>query len=116
MGSGADQRPTEPAQRRLAAQPFRATMPAMGVFITFLLGIGNFAMHRAVLESGHPMLREVRWHASSRLGRMSMALEFVLLLAAMLLVDAGRTGWGMTYAVYSGLNAIVAWTIVTRRF
>jgi len=87
----------------------------MGVFITFLLGIGNFAMHRAVLESGHPLLRQVGWHTASRLGRMSMALEFVLLLAAMLLVDAGRTGWGMGYAFYSALNAIVAWTILNRR-
>ncbi len=87
----------------------------MGVFLTFLLGIGNFALHRAVLESGHPMLAMSRWHRNSPLGRMSMALEFVLLLSAMLLVSAGRNGWGVAYAVYSALNAALAWAILTRR-
>jgi hypothetical protein len=87
----------------------------MGVFITFLLGIGNFALHRAVLESGHPMLSANQWHKTSPLGRMMMALEFVLLLSAMLLVSAGRTGWGIGYAIYSALNALSAWAILTRR-
>ena len=87
----------------------------MGILITFLLGIVNFAMHRAVLESGHPMLAESRWHRTSKLGRMSLALEFVLLLAAMLLVAAGRTGWSYAYAFYSALNRLAAWAVLTRR-
>lgn len=90
--------------------------PVVGIWIMFLLGVGNFALHRAVLESGHPMLQHSRWHKSSPLGRMSMALEFVLLLCAMLLVAGGRSGWGIGYAVYSVLNAITAWAILTRRF
>lgn len=87
----------------------------MAVLVTFLLGIANFALQRAVLESGHPMLSASRWHKTSPLGRMSMALEFVLLLSAMLLVSAGRTGWGIAYAVYSALNALAAWAILSRR-
>lgn len=87
----------------------------MGVIVTFVLGIGNFALHRAMLESGHPLLAEVGWDISSHLGRMSLALEFVLLLAAMLLVDAGRTGWGVGYAIYSAFNCAFAWAILTRR-
>lgn len=87
----------------------------MGILITFLLGIGNFALHRAVLESGHPLLAESRWHSRSRLGRMSLALEFVLLLSAMLLVAAGRTGWGIGYAAYSAVNGLAAWAILSRR-
>lgn len=94
----------------------RHTGRSMGVFICFLLGIGNFALHRAMLESGHPLLREGRYYASSYLGRMSMALEFVLLLAAMLLVAGGHRGWGIAYAVYSALNGLLAWAILTRRF
>ncbi len=87
----------------------------MGVFITFCLGIGNFALHRAVLESGHPWLTLSRWHKSSLLGRMSLSFEFVLLLAVMLLVSSGRTGWGIAYAFYSAMNAGAAWAILTRR-
>lgn len=88
---------------------------AMGILIIFLLGIANFALNRAVLESGHPMLRVWRWHKTSPLGRMSLALEFVLLLSAMLLVYAGRSGWGIGYAIYSALNALAAWSVLSRR-
>ena len=28
----------------------------MGLILVFLLGMGNFAVHKAVLESDHPML------------------------------------------------------------
>jgi hypothetical protein len=83
--------------------------------ITFLLGIGNFALHRAVLESGHPMLVRAQWQWRSPLGRMSTALEFVLLLAALLLVAGGRTGWGIAYGIYSALNGLTVWLILSRR-
>lgn len=87
----------------------------MGIVITFLLGIANFALHRAVLESGHPLLAASRWHRTSLLGRMTLTWEFVLLLAVMLLVAGGRTGWGIGYAFYSALNGLAAWAILTRR-
>ena len=90
-------------------------MNRVAILITFILGVCNFALHRAVLESGHPMLEQSQWYRSSPLGRMSMALEFVLLLTAMLLVAGGKTGWGIVYAVYSVLNGIAAWAILSRR-
>ena len=71
----------------------------MGFVLTFLLGIGNFAMHKAVLESRHPML----------------ALEFLLLVGALLLSASGHTGWGWAYLAYSALNAVSAWLILSRR-
>ena len=88
----------------------------MAILITFLLGIGNFALHRAALESRHPMLVRAQWQWSSPRGRMSMALEFVLLLAALILVAGGRTGWAIAYAVYSALNGFSVWLILSRRF
>ncbi len=87
----------------------------MGILITFLLGIGNFALNRAVLESGHPALSAWRWDRTSLLGRMMLAWEFVLLLAVMLLVAGGRTGWGIFYVLYTALNGLAAWAILTRR-
>ena len=51
---------------------------------TFLLGIANFALHKAVLESGHPLLGRMPF--MNMLGpRASLAAEFLVLLGAMLL-------------------------------
>ena len=83
----------------------------MALVLTFLLGIGNFAMHKAVLESRHPMLAQMPWIG----GRFSLALEFVLLVGALLLAASGHSGWGWAYLAYSALNAISAWLILSRR-
>ena len=87
----------------------------MAILFTFLLGIGNFAIHKAVLESGHPMLGKMPWFVHMLGGRVSMATEFLILLAALLLVADGNTGWGIAYLAYSGLNGLAAWLIISRR-
>jgi hypothetical protein len=79
-----------------------------------LLGIGNFAMHKAVLESGHPVFSG-SGAAKVLGGKASMAAEFVILLAAMLLVANGYAGWGWAYLGYSVMNALAAWLVLTRR-
>ena len=33
----------------------------MALAFIFVLGIGNFALHKAVLESGHPLLGQMPW-------------------------------------------------------
>ncbi len=87
----------------------------MAIFFTFLLGIGNFAMHKAVLESGHPLLGKMPWFVHLLGGPVSLASEFLVLLAAMLLVANGQTGWGIAYLAYSCINGTAAWLIITRR-
>ncbi|OCC23977.1 hypothetical protein MB02_09205 [Croceicoccus estronivorus] len=87
----------------------------MAILFIFLLGIGNFAMHKAVLESGHPLLGQMPWFVHMLGGRVSMATEFLILLAALLLVANGHPGWGIAYFLYSGINGIAAWLIITRR-
>lgn len=87
----------------------------MAIFLIFLLGIGNFAMHKAVLESGHPLLGQLPWFVHLLGGRIGFASEFLVLLAALLLVANDSTGWGIAYLVYSGFNAVAAWLIITRR-
>lgn len=87
----------------------------MVILFVFLLGIGNFALHQAVLKSGHPLLGQVRWLIDSLRGRGSMALEFALLLAALLLVDGGHPGWAWVYGGYSAVNGLSAWLILSRR-
>jgi hypothetical protein len=86
----------------------------MAIILTFLLGIGNFAMHKAVLESRHPILAQMPWFELMG-GRFSMGLEFLLLVGALLLAASGHPSWGWAYFVYSALNGIAGWLIVSRR-
>ena len=87
----------------------------MVILFVFLLGVGNFALHRAVLDSGHPALAEVAWLVEGLGRRASLVLEFVLLLAALLLVAGGHPGWAWGYFAYSGLNGLAAWLMLSRR-
>lgn len=87
----------------------------MAILLTFLLGVGNFAMHKAVLESWHPLLGQVPWFVHLLGGRVSLMAEFLLLLAALLLVAGGYPTWGWAYFGYSLLNGFAAWLILTRR-
>jgi hypothetical protein len=85
------------------------------LLLTFLLGIGNFAVHKAVLESGHPLLGRMPWFVHMLGGRGSLVAEFLILLGAMLLVGTGSGGWAWAYFGYTFLNAVAAWLILTRR-
>jgi hypothetical protein len=85
------------------------------LLFTFLLGVLNFGLHKAVLESGHPLLGRVPGFARTFAGNGSLAVEFLLLLAAMLLVGIGHPGWAWAYAGYTLLNGVAAWLILTRR-
>ena len=89
-------------------------MSGMALVLTFLLGIGNFAMHKAVLESRHPMLAQLPWFGVMG-GRFSLAVEFMLLIGALLLAASGHSAWGWAYLAYSALNGISAWLILSRR-
>jgi hypothetical protein len=87
----------------------------MGILLTFLLGIGNFTLHKAVMESGHPLLGRLPWFYHALGGRFSMAVEFLMLLAALLFVAQGF-GWAaVAYLVYTMLNGFSAWLILTGR-
>lgn len=86
----------------------------MALIVTFLLGVANFALHKAMLESHHPMLKQMPWFEMLG-GRFSMGLEFLMLLGALLLTASGYPGWGWAYLAYSALNALSAWLILSRR-
>ena len=87
----------------------------MGILLTFLLGIGNFTLHKAVMESGHPLLGKLPWFYHALGGRFSLGVEFLMLLAALLLVAEGFAGAAVAYLVYSLLNSVSAWLILTGR-
>jgi hypothetical protein len=87
----------------------------MAIVIVFILGIANFALHRAVLESDHPLVDSLP--AMFRLlgGRMSLVVEFAMLLGAMWMVSAGSAGWALAYVGYSAMNGLAAWLILSGR-
>lgn len=87
----------------------------MAILAIFLLGIGNFAMHKAVLESGHPLIGQVPWFVHMIGGRVTLVFEFLVLLAALLLAANGWPALAWAYLAYSALNALAAWLILTRR-
>ena len=86
----------------------------MIIVLTFLLGIGNFAMHKAVLDSRHPMLAQMPWLGLLG-GRFGFAIEFFLLIGALLLAVSGQPAWGWAYFAYSALNGVAGWLILSRR-
>ncbi|MEP5937703.1 MAG: hypothetical protein ABJ239_05205 [Erythrobacter sp.] len=87
----------------------------MGIAFIFFLGIANFALHKAVLESDHPLLGQMPWFVHSLGGRLTMITEFMVLLAAMMLVANGWPSLIWAYLIYSGLNTVAAWLILGDR-
>lgn len=87
----------------------------MAMVIIFLLGIGNFTLHKAVLESRHPMLGQMPWFVHMLGGRLTLVTEFLILLAALLLAANGWPGLAWGYLAYTALNCFAAWLILTDR-
>lgn len=89
--------------------------PVMAIVLVFLLGIGNFALHRAVLDSRHPLVTQIPQLGAGSLGRITLAVEFAILLGALFLAGSGYRNWSLAYLGYSALNGLTAWLILARR-
>jgi len=89
----------------------------MAVLLTFLMGIVNFALHRATLESDHPMVAQMR-EPLGRIarGRGTYILEFVILFSALGFASMGSAVAMPVYGGYTVLNGLAAWLLLTRRF
>lgn len=87
----------------------------MAIALIFLLGIANFALHKAVLESGHPLLGQMPWFVHMLGGKLTLVTEFLVLLAALLLAANGWPALVWVYSGYSLLNVIAAWLILSDR-
>jgi len=87
----------------------------MVIALIFLLGIANFALHKAVLESGHPLLGQMPWFVHMLGGKVTLVTEFFVLLAALLLAANGWPALAWVYFGYSLLNVIAAWLILSGR-
>ena len=85
----------------------------MAVALVFLLGIANFALHSAVLGSGHVVVRALTGSGAVT-GRLTLVLEFAVLVVALLASQVDGI-WGWAYAIYTAMNASAAWAILTGR-
>lgn len=88
---------------------------SLAVVLVFLMGIANFAFHKAVLESGHPFLSGAGLFSRMPPGRLTLAIEFVVLFAALAVTANGWTGIAWVYLFYSAANGLAAWLILTGR-
>ena len=81
------------------------------LFFILLAGVGNFAMHRWMLESGHSVVGAATGAVRRPLGRhATYVVEFILLIGA--LSAAGRWWFPalMLYGAYTAMNAAtIAW-------
>ncbi len=85
----------------------------MVILVTFLLGIANFAMHKAVLVRFSALYTPLQ--GTGAMGaRISLIAEFAVLLVALALVANGYQGWGWAYLGYSLFNGAAAWFILRR--
>lgn len=87
----------------------------MVILVTFLLGIANFAMHKAVLVRFSALYEPLQGAPAAIGGRISLVAEFAVLLVALALVANGYQGWGWAYLGYSLFNGAAAWFILRRR-
>ena len=83
--------------------------------IIFLMGIANFAINRAMFESGHPLFARLPQISQTLGRRAALVSEFAVLLVALMLSVKGWPVFAFIYGVYTAMNALAAWLIVTRR-
>jgi hypothetical protein len=88
----------------------------MYLIACFFLGISNFAMHKAVVESGHPYVEDTKLYFGRYFGRGGYAVEFVILTGAMLMAHGGSGWMALGYATYTAFNGMAAWFFLTKRW
>ncbi len=82
--------------------------------IIAILGIGNFAIQRAVLEEARVSPAAVPEFLARLGARLTVVAEFGVLLAALLLAANGWPDLAWAYLAYTALNGMAAWFILRR--
>lgn len=80
------------------------------------MGVANFAMHKAVIESRHPYVEDAKRYFSRHIGQnASYGIEFAVLLAAMYFAQGGSAISVAIYCIYTSINAVATWLLLTGR-
>lgn len=88
----------------------------MFLIICFILGVANFAMHKAVIESGHPFVEDTKLYFGRYFGRHgSYLVEFGILVGTMLFAFSGAKWIIIFYVIYTAFNGLAVWLLLTNR-
>lgn len=86
----------------------------MLVILCFLMGVANFAMHKAVAESGHPFVEDTKRYFGKHFSPYgSYAIELALLIGAMLFAHEGAVLVVLIYGAYTGMNGVATWLLLS---
>ena len=89
----------------------------MFLIACFFLGICNFFMHKAVIESGHPFVEDTKRYFGRYFGSNgSYTVEFFILTGAMLMAFGGSGWMVVAYTLYTSFNALSAWLLLSGKF
>jgi len=97
------------------SRPAAGLKGGMALIAMFLLGVANFALHGAVLASGHPLFDRLALSPQGLGRKLMLGTEFLILMVAMLLVASGWEGLTWAYLAYTCANGATAWLIMTGR-
>jgi len=88
----------------------------MYLIIIFICGVANFAMHKAMMESDHPLITEARASFYRLLGPYGgYILEFVFLAAALIFANMGMLSSVIFYFVYTLANGAGALVLLSNK-
>ncbi len=88
----------------------------MYILIVFFCGIGNFAMHKAMMESDHPLITDARKSFWKFLGPYgSYILEFFMLAAALIFANMGMLSSVIFYGIYTLANGAGALVLLSNK-
>ncbi len=83
--------------------------------LVFIMGIVNFALHRAVLARWSSIVDGIAQSPSRNAGRFTLGIEFGVLVAALLFASDGGDWAVWAYAIYTFANVLAAWLVFSRR-
>lgn len=88
--------------------------PYMLLIFCFIMGVANFAMHKAVAESGHPFVEDTKRYFGNHFSPYgSYAIELALLIGALWFANEGSMAVSLTYWAYTGINGIATWLLLS---
>lgn len=83
--------------------------------VIFFAGVGNFAMHRAFMESDDPLVQQMVRPLADKVGpHATYVFEFLLLVGAMAIATRSAVAGALLYGFYTLFNAMAFSWIIRR--
>jgi hypothetical protein len=87
----------------------------LAMIAIFCAGVGNFAMHRAFMESDDPLVQQMVRPLADKVGpHATYIFEFLLLVGAMAIATRSALAGALLYGAYTFFNAMAFSWIMQR--